>query len=273
MKKERILITGIAGSIGSELARQLAGREDESVYGLDINESGLYDIITETGVSGRVGDVRSYDTVNDVLSDIKPTIIYHAAAYKSVDFMELVPMEAIQTNVIGTYNILHNAQRYEVPKVVFISSDKAVNADSVMGQTKKLGETMARNKGYCAVRFGNVLGSRGSVTKIWEQQINQGKPVTVTDPNMTRFFMTIPEAVALLIEAGSNAKPGSLYIMDMGKPIKIIDLANKIIEELRAEVPIKIIGKRPGETMTERLMTEEEEHVAKKEGKFWVLCK
>lgn len=277
MKNKRILITGGAGSIGSELARQLCG--DNKVYCLDFNEAALHDLLEElhhngNWIAGRVGDIRNYDTVADVFSDFKPEIIFHAAAYKSVDMMEITPLEAIQTNCIGTHNVIHCARRWEcTEKFVFISSDKAVQSNSIMGISKKMGEVMTTNqgKGFIAVRFGNVLGSRASVIPIWQRQINQGKSVTVTDPDMTRFFMTIQEACHLVIEAAENGSGGEVFILDMGEPIKIIDLAERIIKESRANVDIKIIGKRPGEVLHERLMTNEEEQKATKKGNFYVL--
>lgn len=257
----KILITGAAGTIGSELVRQL--HQDHTIYALDTNETGINDLFVDYGVVGRVGDIRDYDTVNDVLSDFPADVIYHAAAYKHVGAMETVPLEAIKTNVIGTYNLLHCAKRYEVPKFVYISTDKVVNARSVMGQTKKLGETMVLNQGYTVVRFGNVLGSRGSVIPIWQRQIDQGKPMTVTDEGMERYLMTIEEAVKLVIEAGDKG----IWILDMPKKIRVLELAKQIAQGH----PIEMIGRRPGETLDEKLMTEEEEKVAVKQGNYFVI--
>lgn len=267
--KKKILITGAAGSIGSELVRQLC--TTHTVYALDFNETGINDLSVDYGVVGRVGDIRDYATVNDVFSDFKPDMVYHAAAYKTIEQMELVPLEAIKTNVIGTHNLLHCAGRFEVSKFVMISTDKTVNATSVMGQSKKLAETLTLNQGYTVVRFGNVLGTRGSILPIWERQINKGGPITVTDERMERFAMTIEEAVSLVIEAGDKGVGKEIWIMDMGKPIKILDLAKKIIEETRKEIQIKIIGMRAGETLSERLMTAEEEAIATKQGRFFVI--
>jgi FlaA1/EpsC-like NDP-sugar epimerase len=271
MTNERILITGAAGSIGSELVRQLAATN--TVYGLDMNESGIHDVFLETDINYRVGDIRDYDTVNDVFSDIKPSVVFHAAAYKHVTPMELTPIEAIKTNIIGTYNLTHCARRWEVKKFVFISTDKAIHSNSVMGATKRVGEIMVKNqgKGFVVVRFGNVLGSRGSVIPIWERQINSGLAVTVTDPNMTRYMMTIKEACELVIEAGERGEGGEIMILDMGNPIKIIDLAERIIAETRPGTEIKITGRQPGETMHEKLMLDEEKAVAIKDGRFFII--
>ncbi len=261
----KILITGAAGSIGSELVRQL--HKDHTIYTLDINETGINDLFVDYGVFGRVGNVRDYETVNDVFSDFKPNIVYHAAAYKHVEPMEVTPLEAIYTNVIGTHNMLHCAKRYEVPKFVFISTDKVVNAKSVMGKTKSLAETMTINQGYTAVRFGNVLGSRGSVIPIWQRQMDSGKPITVTDEHMERYLMSIEQAVNLVIEAGSKSNGKEIWIMDMPKKVNILELAKQIA----GEHPIELIGRRPGETLDEKLMTAEEERIATKEGNFHVI--
>ena len=269
----RVLVTGGAGSIGSELVRQLSKKH--KVYILDINETGVNDLMeefrgTKQWVYGRVGDVRNYDTVEDVFCDFRPEAVYHAAAYKHVGPMELTPLEAVQTNIVGTYNVVHCAKRHETKKLVYISTDKAVQSTSVMGATKRVGEILVRNQGYVAVRFGNVLGSRGSLLPIWERQINNKEPITITDPGMTRYMMTIEEAVSLVIQAGEKGKGGEIFILDMGKPIKILDLAKRLVEELRLEEP-KVIGIRPGEVMFEKLMTEEEEKIAVRDGRFFVI--
>jgi FlaA1/EpsC-like NDP-sugar epimerase len=269
MKNKRILITGIAGSIGSELARQLCKRN--KVYGCDINETGIMDLRNEIPISARVGDIRNPVTVNDIFSDFKPQIVFHAAAYKHVSPMEEIPRESIDANVIGTHNVLHYSGIYPVKKFIYISSDKAVNATSVMGITKRLGEVMTcnRGKGYVAVRFGNVLGSSGSVIPIWERQLNKGTPLSVTSAEAERYFMTIEDAVELVIKAGNDGKGGEIYILDMGKPVQILELAKRIAKELKGDT--EITGLRHGEVLTEKLMTEEEEKRARKEGKFWII--
>jgi len=270
----RILITGGAGSIGSELVRQLAPKN--KIFILDFNETGAFDLTEELKQKGywvhcRVGDFRDEKTVEDVFSDFKPQEVYHAGAYKHVTPMEWYPIEAIQTNIIGTYNIIQACKRHGVKKMVYISTDKVIHSDSVMGATKKVGEIMTKNAGYVAVRFGNVLGSRGSVIPIWQAQVDRGEPITITHPDMERYFMTIPQACELVIKAGTIGKPGQILIMDMGKPIKILDLAKDIIQRSGKDIKIKTIGVRPGETMTEKLMTEEEEKRAVKQNKFYII--
>lgn len=269
MKNKRILITGAAGSIGSELVRQLC--KTNTVYGLDFNESGLADLMEELKFPGRVGDIRNETTVRDVFSDFKPQIVFHAAAYKHVTAMELVPREAVETNIIGTLNVIEYAKRWEcVEKFVFISTDKAVQSSSVMGATKRVGEIITRNQGsgFVVVRFGNVLGSRGSVIPIWQRQIETTGKITVTDSRMTRYMMTIEDAVELVIKAAEKGKGGEIYCLDMGEKINVLELAKSIIKD---ESKIKFIGPRKGEQLSERLMFEEEEKLAVKEGKYFVI--
>lgn len=277
MKNKRILITGGGGSIGSELVRQLS--KSNKVFILDFNETATFDLTEELKQKGhwvhcRIGDIRDKETVEDIFCDFKPQIVFHAAAYKHVTPMEWYPIEAIQTNVLGTYNILHASKRHDVEKFVYISTDKVINAKSVMGITKKIGEVMVQNsgKGYVAVRFGNVLGSRGSVIPLWQGQIDRNESLTVTHKDMTRYFMTIPQACELVIEAAEKGKGGEIYILDMGNPINIFNLASEILEKSgRQDLGIKMIGIRPGETLNEKLMTDEEEKIALKEGKFFVI--
>lgn len=272
IKGKRILITGAAGTIGSELARQLW--QNNKIYGLDINEMGLHALKQELGIPVRVGDIRNRETLRNVFEDFRPEAVFHAAAYKSVDMMEYVPEEAISTNVVGTLNVLDYSKIHEVGKFVYISTDKAVNARSVMGKTKSLGETMTVNsgKGYVAVRFGNVLGSRGSLLEIWERQINDGRPITVTDDRMSRYFMTIEEAVNLVIKAAEIGKGGEVLCFEMGQPVNIRRLAEELVMKLgRSGHPIETIGNRGGETMEESLMTQEEKRVAQKVGDFYII--
>jgi FlaA1/EpsC-like NDP-sugar epimerase len=277
IRNKRVLITGGAGSIGSELAKQLFSHN--KVFLLDLDETGTYDFIEEYKqqgywIHGRIGDIRDEDTVEDVFSDFKPEIIFHAAAYKHITPMEWAPIEAIQTNVMGTYNVLKYAKKWEcVEKFVFISTDKAVQSHSIMGATKRLGEIMVKNqgKGYMVVRFANVLGSRGSVIPIWQKQINEGRALTITDPQMSRYFMTIEQACSLVIEAAEMGKGGEIFVIDLGKPVNILELAKEIIAKSGKEVPIKFIGVRPGELLSEKLMFDEERLVAKKINNFWVI--
>lgn len=272
MINKRILIIGSAGSIGSELTRQLSSKN--KVFALDNNESGLFDIMQETGCYGRVGDIRNKDTIHDVFSDFKPQVIFHAGAYKHVPLMEKYPQEAIDVNVYGTLNLINESKKWEcVEKFVFISSDKAVSSNSLMGATKRLGEILVKNqgKGFVAVRFANVLGSRGSVIPIWQKQIQKGEPITITDPKMERYFMTIEEAVSLVIEAGQNGKGGEIFILDMGQPVNILNLAKDILKKSGKDIEIKEIGMREGETLTESLMFEEEKIKAIKKDKFYII--
>lgn len=271
IKNKRILITGMAGSIGSELARQLY--KHNKVYGVDINESELFCLTQELGIPGRVGDIREIETVRNIFDDFRPQIVYHAAAYKHVSPMEYTPLEAIKTNILGLYNILEYSKIYESQKFVFISTDKAINSNSIMGATKRVGEIMVKNsgKGFIVVRFGNVLGSRGSLIPIWQKQIEQGKGITVTDERMTRYMMTIEEAVSLVIKAGEMGKGGEIIMFEMGKPVKILELAKRLVNELGRDIPIKVTGIRAGETLEERLMTLEEEGKAIKKGKFYII--
>jgi FlaA1/EpsC-like NDP-sugar epimerase len=269
IKNKRVLVTGGGGSIGSELVRQLA--PDNKIFILDSNETATFDLTEELKQEGywvhcRVGDVRDRETVEDVFSDFKPQVIFHAAAYKHVTPMEWYPQEAVSTNINGTLNVLQAAKRWSsTEQFVFISTDKVVNANSIMGATKRVGEIMAKNMGYVAVRFGNVMGSRGSVIPLWQNQIDRGKPLTVTDKKMERYMMTIPEACHLVITAAQIGKPGEILVMDMGEKINIYEMA------LSFKKKVKIIGVRPGETMTERLMTDEEERTAVKKGKFFII--
>lgn len=264
----------MAGSIGSELMCQLA--PNNKIFGIDTNETGIFDLIEEhqlkgEWVYGRIGDVRDMNTVNDVFSDFKPEIVIHAAALKHVKPNEDYPLEAIQTNVIGTYNVIYCAKKWQTKRFVFISTDKVVNANSIMGGTKKLGEIMARNQGFVAVRFGNVMGSRGSVIPFWQKQIEKGDPITVTDERMERYFMDIPEACSLVLYAAEHGKPGETWVLDMGERVNVLELARKIIKETKKDIKIKMIGIRPGETLSERLMTEEEEKTATKRGRFNII--
>lgn len=270
MKDKRIIITGGAGSIGSELVRQLY--KDNKTFIIDNNETEGLNLINELGVYGRIGDIRDEKTIHDIFSDFKPQIVFHAAALKWATQHEKYPEEIVKTNILGTLNIINEAKKWEcVEKLVFISSDKAVNAHSLMGISKRMGEVMVCNQGYIAVRFGNVLGSRGSVIPIWQRQIESGKKITVTDEKAKRYFMTIQEACELVIEAAEKGKGGEIFVLDMGEQINILDLAKKIIKESRKDTEIEIIGLREGETLEEKLMSEEEEKKAIKQGKFFII--
>ena len=272
IKDKRILVTGGAGSIGSELVRQLA--RDNKVFILDFDEAAfsLSEELKQEGfwVEARIGDIRDKETVRDLFEDFKPQYVFHAAAYKNVSPMETYPLEAIDTNILGTHNLIFEAKRWEcLEKFVFISTDKVVNAHSIMGITKLCAEGLVRRAGekFVAVRFGNVLGSKGSVLEIWKRQHARGKPLTITDERMARYMMTIPEACALVITAAEYGRGGEVFILNMGKPKNIMDLKN----ELYPEYPHLFIGIRPGETLEENLMTDEEKKVAIQEGNFFII--
>ncbi len=272
IKNKRILVTGGAGSIGSELVRQLA--PDNKIFILDQNETGVFDLREELRQKGhwihsRTGDIRDKDVLSDVFEDFKPQYIFHAAALKHVTPGEEYPEEYVSTNIIGTQNLIRESKRWEcLEKFVFISTDKVVNASCIMGITKLCAEGLVSRAGekFVSVRFGNVLNSRGSVLEIWKRQVTNGEPITITDPNMNRYMMSIPEAVGLVIEA-SRGSNGEVYILDMGDPKNIMDLKN----ELYGDYPFKIIGIRPGEEMQERLMTTDEEKIVVKQNNFYVI--
>lgn len=267
IENRKILITGIGGSIGSELARQLCKTND--VYGIDLDETAFFDLIEELGIQGRVGDVANERVFDKMINTWGyPTLIFHAAARKHVTPMEWNPEEAVHTNVFGTLNVFN---AFPMAKVVNISSDKAVNPDNIMGWTKRGTELLTKLNGGISVRFGNVLGSQGSVLPIWQKQVDAGKPITVTDERMTRYFMTIEEACSLVITAAERGEAGEIWILKMGEPVKIIDLAKRIIQESRKDLPIKITGIRPGEKLSEVLMTDSERKTAKEEDQFFVL--
>jgi FlaA1/EpsC-like NDP-sugar epimerase len=269
----RVLISGMGGSIGSELARQLAPHH--KIFGIDINETANYQIREELKRKGywihsRTGDIRNRATLADVFEDFKPEIVYHAAALKNVTPSEEYPSEAIETNILGTQNVIQEAKRWEcLQKFVFISTDKVVNAHCIMGITKKCAEGLVTRAGdkFVAVRFGNVLGSSGSVLEIWKRQYEAGLPLTITDPSMERYTMTIPEAVRLVIKAGESGKDGEIWIMDMGEPVNIIDLLDRYYPGAETE----IIGIREGETLKEQLMTLEEKERAITRDNFWII--
>jgi len=269
MKNKRILITGGAGSIGSELVHQLI--KTNKVFVLDNNETGLHDLMVEVGVLGRVGDIRQKETVHDVFSDFKPQVVFHVAALKHVDLCERYPEECTSVNVKGTENVLREAKKWEcVEKFVFISTDKAAVPNCYMGATKKCGELLVKGSGFTVVRFGNVLGSRGSVIPIWQKQLDSGRKITVTDERMTRYKMTIEDACALVITASEADSGGQIWVMDMGEQVSILDLAKEIVNKTRGP-GIEMIGIRPGEVLEERLMSDEEQKVAVKQGKFWII--
>ncbi len=266
-----VLVTGGGGSIGSELCRQIAKQNPKKLVIFDIYENNAYDIQQELlnkyggtlDLSVIIGSVRDVARLESVFASFRPQIVVHAAAHKHVPLMESSPAEAFKNNVLGTYNTADMAEKYEVEKFLLISTDKAVNPTNIMGASKRLCEMLIQCRTdsktvFSAVRFGNVLGSNGSVIPLFRRQIAAGGPVTLTDKRVIRYFMTIPEAVQLVLEAGAMAKSGELFVLDMGKPVKILDLAEKLIR-LSGYVPYRDIdivevGMRPGEKLYEELL-------------------
>ncbi|KNE18798.1 polysaccharide biosynthesis protein [Virgibacillus pantothenticus] len=275
---QTVMVTGAGGSIGSEICRQvmkfspskiiLVGHGEFSIYSIDMELRGKY---RDAGIEiiPVIGDVQDRDRMFEIMEMYKPRIVYHAAAHKHVPLMEQNPHEAVKNNIIGTKNVAEAADTFGIHTFVLVSTDKAVNPTNVMGATKRIAEMViqdlsARSKTkFTAVRFGNVLGSRGSVIPLFRKQIADGGPVTVTDPKMTRYFMTIPEASRLVIQAGTLAKGGEIFVLDMGEPVKIVDLAKNLIKlsgYTEEEIPIEFTGIRPGEKMYEELLGEDEVH-------------
>ena len=275
VKDKVIMVTGGGGSIGSELCRQLVSHNHKQLIIFDIYENNAYDIQQElkinypdANVVTLIGSIRNVSRLESVFAQYKPDIVYHAAAHKHVPLMEVSPDEAVKNNVVGTWNVARMADKYGVKKFVMISTDKAVNPTNVMGATKRICEMIVQTYNeisktdFVAVRFGNVLGSNGSVIPLFKRQIEAGGPVTVTDPNIIRYFMTIPEAVSLVLQAGAYAKGGEIFILDMGEPVKIDDLAKNLIRlsgyTLGVNMEIKYTGLRPGEKLYEELLMKEE---------------
>lgn len=300
LRGKRILITGAAGSIGSELVKQLAGIQVEMLVLCDNRETGLYDLQYQLRESTRSGDniitsisdIRNKDIMQNLFETYRPQVVFHAAAYKHVPLMEMHPCEAIKNNVFGTKIVADLSVKFGVERFVFISTDKAINPTNVMGASKRIAEMyiselqsnqyylqtkskalfdtfndhysdyVQGNTKFITTRFGNVLGSNGSVIPRFQQQIDQGGPVTVTHPEITRYFMTIPEACSLVLEAAAMGKGGEVFIFDMGEPVKIADLAHKMIKlaGLIPEDDIKIVytGLRPGEKLYEELLNNRE---------------
>ncbi|MGA8029845.1 MAG: nucleoside-diphosphate sugar epimerase/dehydratase, partial [Bryobacteraceae bacterium] len=282
---KRILVTGAGGSIGSELVRQLVLFEPQSVTLLDKDENSVYELqqellhkFPEALFEPRVADIRQAERLNAIFRECKPQIVFHAAAHKHVPLMECNPCEAILNNVLGTEVLLQVCREWDVEQFVYISSDKAVYPSNVMGATKRIGELMVRSfaedgglRAAC-VRFGNVLGSRGSVIPLFQKQIARGGPITVTHPEITRYFMTIPEAVRLVLCAGTLGIAGETFVLDMGVPRKILDIAHEMIAlaGLRPEqIEVKITGLRSGEKLYEELVESTEALQSTNVEKLW----
>ena len=277
IKGKSILVTGGGGSIGSELCRQIAKFNPSRLIIFDIYENNLYNIEMELKqnhydekfeIVAIVGSVRDKKRLEQVFKKYNPYLVFHAAAHKHVPLMEVSPLEAIKNNVFGTYNVANYADKYSVKRFILISTDKAVNPTNIMGATKRMCEMIIQafnqksKTAFAAVRLGNVLGSNGSVLPLFKKQISAGGPVTVTHKEITRFFMTIPEAVSLVLQAMSYAKGGEIFVLDMGEPVKIYDLAVSLIKlsglEPNVDIPIEITGLRPGEKLYEELLMSEE---------------
>ncbi len=273
-----IMVTGAGGSIGSEICRQVCKFEPELIILLGHGENSIYLIHQELNAIYKdkieiipiIADVQNGERIQEIMDEYKPYAVYHAAAHKHVPLMEYNPIEAFRNNVLGTRNVATAAKNAEVRKFVMVSTDKAVNPPNVMGASKRVAEMVVQSlngenckTNFVAVRFGNVLGSRGSVIPLFKKQIEAGGPVTVTHPDMTRYFMTIPEASRLVLQAGALAQGGEVFVLDMGEPVKIVDLARNLIRlsgKTEDEIQIKFSGIRPGEKMYEELLNENEIH-------------
>ena len=270
-----VMVTRGGGSIGSELCRQIAGHNPKLLVIVDIYENSTYDIqnelrakYPELKLNVLIASVRNTNRMNAIFESCRPDIIYHAAAHKHVPLMEDSPNEAIKNNVLGTWKMVQAADFYQVKRFVMISTDKAVNPTNIMGASKRICEMIIQtynkrsNTEYVAVRFGNVLGSNGSVIPLFKKQIERGGPVTVTHPDIIRYFMTIPEAVSLVLQAGAYAKGGEIFILDMGEPVKIVDLAKNLIllsgHKPGEDIQIEFTGLRPGEKLYEEMLMDEE---------------
>jgi FlaA1/EpsC-like NDP-sugar epimerase len=275
IKDKKVLITGAAGSIGSELSKQIAGFKPSHILLLDQDETGIFNISKELKerspylkFDSLIANIRNGEKIDQIFNDFKPDIVFHAAAYKHVPLMEKQPEEAVRNNILTTKSLASLSLKHRVGKFIFISTDKAVNPSSVMGASKRAGEMICQNLNqkngtrFISVRFGNVLDSRGSVIPIFREQIKKGGPIEVTHPEMKRYFMTTSEACLLVMQAGAMGQGGEVFVLDMGEPVKIIDLAKEMIRlsgfEPDKDIPIIISEPRPGEKFFEEILTAEE---------------
>lgn len=288
LQSKVVLITGAAGSIGSEIVRQTLTFHPAKIIVFDIDESEIYNLMLDikplarlsTSIVPFVGDIRKNSSLDLVFREHRPQVVFHAAAYKHVPMMELFPHEALETNFIGTYNISKKSVHYKVESFVNISTDKAVNPSSIMGATKRLAEMVCstfnikNGTRFVSVRFGNVLGSRGSVVPLFLDQIKKGKALTVTHPDVERYFMTIPEAVSLVFQAATMGNGGEVFVLDMGEPVKIVKLAEDLIRlnglEPYKDINIEFVGLRPGEKLFEELLTAEEGTVSTEHSQIFI---
>ena len=287
LKGKRILVTGAGGSIGSELCRQIARFVPEEIIFFDNHENWVYYLGVEFNLKYPkikyktiIGDIRDVGILKNVFTTNRPQVVFHAAAHKHVPLMEDNPVSAVKVNIIGTRNLIYASNHYKVEKFVFISTDKAVNPTSIMGATKRIAEMILQAKArvsktkFVAVRFGNVLGSTGSVIPLFKKQIEEGGPVTVTEPDVRRYFMSIPEAAQLVLQAGAMGSGGEIFILDMGEQIKIIDLAENMIAlsglKVGKDIEIKFIGLRPGEKLYEEILLDKEKDKITKHNKIYI---
>ena len=274
IKGKRVLVTGGSGSIGSEIVRQLVRFKAASIVIYDNAESPLFYLEQEISklssdihIRYIIGDVRDKFRLEEIFSSFRPNIVFHAAAYKHVPMMEGNPIEAIKTNVLGTKNVADTAYYHKVEKFVMISTDKAVNPTNIMGATKRIAEIYTQflnqksQTNFITTRFGNVLGSQGSVIPTFVDQISKGGPVSVTHSEVIRYFMTIPEACELVLQASAIGKGGEIFLFNMGKPVKIIDLAANLIKMMNSDAQIEIVGLRPGEKLYEELLCDGENSI------------
>ncbi len=287
LKDKRILITGVAGSIGSELCRQVINFSPAEIILIDHNENNLYFLIIELkakyanfNIQSVVGDINDIGMLKETFSKYRPQVVFHAAAYKHVPLMEDNPIAAVKNNAIGSRNMIYAAHHYKVERFVLISTDKAVNPVNIMGFSKRLAEIFLQAKAkrsktkFMAVRFGNVLGSDGSVVPLFKKQIEAGGPITITHPDATRYFMSIKEAALLVLQAGALGTGGEIFILDMGEQIKIIDLARDLVTlsglELGKNIFIEYIGLRPGEKIREELLLDKDKDKTTKHNKIYI---
>ncbi len=286
IKDKKVLITGAAGSIGSELSKQVVKFKPYALLILDQDETGIFNISRKLKNSfpslkffSIIADIQDREKIEKVFSVFQPNVVFHAAAYKHVPLMEENPDEAVKNNVFGTKSVAETSLKYGVEKFILISTDKAVNPSSIMGATKRIGEMICQalnqeKTKFISVRFGNVLGSRGSVIPVFEEQIKKGGPVEVTHPKMKRYFMTTPEACLLVMQAGAMGQGGEVFVLDMGKPVKILDLAKEMIRlsgfEPDRDIPIVFTQPRPGEKILEEILTAEEITIATKNEKIFI---
>lgn len=292
IKGKKVLVTGAGGSIGSEIVRQVCRFSPETLYILGRGENSIYDLQKELGryhsqipYKAFIADVRDEVSLRRIFENHKPEIVFHAAAHKHVPLMEENPEQAVLNNILGTLNLVKLSLKYGIERFVNISTDKAVNPTSVMGASKRVAEYVVEqgaekaksNQVFVSVRFGNVLGSRGSVIPLFKEQINRGGPVTVTHQDMTRYFMTIPEASKLVLQAGGMDQNGAVYVLDMGEPVRIVDIAKDLISlsglKPGEDIEIKFTGTRPGEKLFEEILTAEEGTISSKYEKIFVARK